>query len=373
MNPQLGEIITLNRRILAFCGIAVTLLLLAAPAFAQQQYGPAGDHQNGRLGLPDGASTYSTAVDDLYVWIFWITTVMFIITEGLLILFCIIYRRRPGHRPTYTHGNTKAEIAWTIIPALMLLAIAIVQIGTWNDIKKNFPAPGPGTTEVDTFGETFTWNFRYVGTKVRVQGDTDVTTQASLHIPFGDKALLNIRSRDVIHSLFIPHMRVKQDLVPGIRQKIWFEPNRFQLFDLRAAPIPNGQSVEDGVNPRIDRFKQVSVWITDPKALDKGGIYKDKTIAVAGYNIDKDMGIYKPVNPKSKIRVLKDGGIVEGASWEQCDFCIGMFDIACAELCGLGHYKMKGFLTVEPRVSYEAWLKDQVDNEYFPVWKFWRP
>ena len=371
MNPQLGEIITLNRRTLALCGIAAALLLvLAGPALAQST--PGSDAQNGRLGLPDGASTYSTAVDDLYVWIFWITTVMFVLTEGALILFCIIYRRRPGHRPAYTHGNTKAEITWTVVPALMLLAIAIVQIGTWNDIKKNFPPPGPGVTEVDTFGETYMWNFRYVGTKKRIEGETDATTQAALHIPFGDKVLLNIRSRDVIHSLFIPHMRVKQDLVPGIRQKIWFEPNRIQLIDLRKAPSPNGESVEDGTNPRIPRQKQQAEWVNEAKELDKGGRFKDKTIAVAGYVINKDTGLYQPVNPKSKIRLLKDGDLVEGGTWDQCDYCIGIFDIACAELCGLGHYKMKGFLTVEPRKAYEAWLKDQVDNEYFPIWKFWK-
>jgi heme/copper-type cytochrome/quinol oxidase subunit 2 len=371
MNPELGEITTLKRRLLALCGItAVLLLVLAGSALAQST--PGSDAQNGRLGLPDGASTYSIEIDDLYVWIFWITTVMFILTEGLLVVFCVIYRRRPGHRPTYTHGNTTAEITWTVVPALMLLAIAIVQIGTWNKIKKEFPPPGPGVTEVDTFAETFNWNFRYPGTKAKVQGDNDVTNLGAFHIPFGDKTLLNIRSRDVIHSLFIPHMRVKQDLVPGLRQKIWFEANRIQLIDLRTPPTPNGESIEEYPNPRIARQKQAAAWVNEAKAFEKGGPYKDKTIAVAGYNINKDTGLYQPVNPKSKIRVLKDGSVVEGASWDQCDCCIGIFDIACAELCGLGHYKMKAFLTVEPRIAFEAWLKDQADNDYPPIWKFWK-
>ena len=371
MGLELGEIITLNRRILALCGIAAVLLLVAAgPALAQSI--PGSDAQNGQLGLPDGASTYSTDVDVLYVWIFWVTAGMFLLTEGLLIVFCIIYRRRPGHRPSYTHGNNAAEITWTVIPALMLLTIAIVQIKTWQNIKQVFPTPGPGVTEVDTFAETFNWNFRYPGTKAKVQGDNDVTNLGAFHIPFGDKALLNIRSRDVIHSIFIPHMRVKQDLVPGLRQKVWFEPNRIQLVDLKAPPMDFGQSVEDGVNPRIDRKKQQAVWVNEAKAFDKGGPYKDKTIALSNYVINKDTGLYQPVNPKSKIRVLKDGTLVEGASWEQCDYCIGIFDVACAELCGLGHYKMKGFLTVEPRIAFEAWLKDQADNEYPPIWKLWK-
>jgi heme/copper-type cytochrome/quinol oxidase subunit 2 len=59
-------------------------------------------------------------------------------------------------------------------------------------------------------------------------------------------------------------------------------------------------------------------------------------------------------------------------SWAGCDYCLGIFDIACAELCGLGHYKMKGYLTVEPRASYEEWLKDTTQYESSPVWKLWR-
>jgi cytochrome c oxidase subunit 2 len=277
-------------------------LVLAGPALAQST--PGSDAQNGRLGLPDGASTYSTEIDDLYVWIFWITTAMLILTEGLLVVFCVIYRRRPGHRPTYTHGNTTAEITWTIVPALMLLAIAIVQIHTWNNIKIHFPPPGPGVTEVNTFAETFQWNLRYVGTQKKIDGRARDLTSVR-HVPFGDKVLLNIRSRDVIHSLFIPHMRVKQDLVPGLRQKIWFEPNRIQLIDLRTPPMPNGESIEEYPKPRIARQKQVAIWVNEAKAFDKGGPFKDKTIAVANYVINNS-GLYETEKPKKRVRLLKD-------------------------------------------------------------------
>jgi heme/copper-type cytochrome/quinol oxidase subunit 2 len=299
---------------------------------------------------------------------------MFVLTEGLLILFCIIYRRRPGHRPSYTHGSKVAEVTWTIVPALMLLTIAIVQIGTWNHIKKEMPAPGPGVTEVRALAQQYQWNIQYPNTKAKVEGaENDISTVGVMHIPFGDKALVYLRSSDVIHSMFIPQMRVKQDLVPGLRQKLWFQTNRIKLIDLKKAPSQDGGKRMDAGHEGEPRPLQEFVWINNPKELEKGGSpYASKTIAVDGYLLNKDTGIYE--TKKAKVRILKDGALTEGA-WADCDYCLGIFEIACAELCGLGHYKMRGQLIVEPRVSFDAWLKDQGDNDLpdafkHKQWKF---
>ena len=135
--------------ILSLGGAAAFLLLAGGFACAQDQ-----DHPG--VWLPFSASTYADDVDSLYRLIFWLTTGMFILTEGLLLIFCIIYRRRPGHRPTYTHGNNTAEIAWTVVPALMLLTVAILQIPTWNNIKKRFPdANAKDVTLIDFMGEQY--------------------------------------------------------------------------------------------------------------------------------------------------------------------------------------------------------------------------
>lgn len=354
----------MNTRTLALCGLAAIILLgLGGAALGQSQ--PGSPDQNGRLGLTDAASTYSVEIDNLYVWIFWITTVMFLLTEGLLIVFCILYRRRPGHRPTYTHGNRRAEITWTIVPALILLLIALVQIPTWNKIKKEFPAPGPGVTEVRAFAQQYQWNFMYPNTKSFIQGDTDGAAVNLMHIPFGDKALIHLRSSDVIHSMFIPDMRVKQDLVPGLRQRLWFEPNRIRLIEIKSGKTHNAGKNMDG-SPRI---VQDFVWVNNAKDLEKGGTYAPATIAVFGYVLDKDTGLYKPTHPQGKIRVIKNGELKEDGTWSQVDYCIGIFEIACAELCGLGHYKMRAQLVVEPRVAFEAWLKTLADEELADVWK----
>lgn len=352
--------IALKRRGLGVPGIAGAFVLLLGGVAAAQGYDTSG--QDGGLWLPPGASTYTRDVDFLYKVIFYVVTGMFLLTEGLLITFCILYRRRPGHRPAYTHGSNAAEITWTVIPALMLLGLALWQIPTWNMIKQHDRFPkGPDVTTVDVMAETFSWSYRYPGTKELTEEKKYDITVGRLNVPFGNKVVCNLRSRDVIHSMFIPHMRVKQDAVPGLRQKLWFEPNRIWLWDIR---------------------EKKKIWVNDPKAFEPGGAYYDKRVAVdispATTNYQETPKGYEPVvlpnGVRKKVGVLYQGKVLEGQEWDSCDYAVGLFEIACAELCGQGHYRMKSTMAVLPRAAYEHWIKAEAEEvaEPAPIWKWWR-
>ena len=350
--------------------------------------------------MPFSASDYADDIDFLYRVIFWVTLGMFVLTEGLLLGFCIVYRRRPGHRPTYTHGNQTAEITWTIIPALMLLGLAIWQIPTWNNIKKKFPSSSdPNVLTVDVLGEQFKWNVRYPGSKAKYKGDYEYTNLSNIHMPFGQKAFFNIRSKDVIHSVFIPHMRVKQDTVPGLRQKIWFKPNRFFLVDLKAPREKTGRNIyvpdpvdywvkkEQEIQPKrfvyLDDEPLIATTLKEPlqkkeaflaKDFAPGGNLFDKKIAVQGHTEQNSIYEVAKVNGVAKkAMILYQGKVAEG-QFGDCDYALGIFEIACAELCGLGHYTMRAFLYVEPAVVYENWLKTEMEDvsKPPPAWNFWR-
>lgn len=373
-----------TRTILSWGGVAAFLLLLGGAAFAQ-------DQDNTGVWLPFSASSYADDIDKLYRLIFWVTTGMFFLTEGLLLIFCVIYRRRPGHRPTYTHGNNTAEIAWTIVPALMLLGLAVLQIPTWNNIKKDFPAPdAKDVTLIDFLGEQYKWNIRYPGSKAKYKGEYEFTNLSNIHMPFGNTALLNLRSKDVIHSIFIPHMRVKQDTVPGLRQKAWFKPNRIFLVDLKAPHEQfEGKSIyvfenNDWVKkPWMRQKTEFITWTKDAagawdprpnKDFEEGGKYFNEKIAVQGH-YEKD-GIYQvPVvnGVSKKVKILHQGKVTEGQIAD-CKYALGIYEIACAELCGMGHYTMRGFLYVEPPAVFDAWIKSEIEEVSEPpvVWKFWR-
>jgi cytochrome c oxidase subunit 2 len=340
--------------------------------------------------LPFSASSYSEDIDFLYRVIFWVTTGMFVLTEGLLLIFCVIYRRRPGHRPTYTHGNSTAEITWTIIPALMLVGLAIWQIPTWNNIKKKFPdTKDPNVLTVDILGEQYKWNVRYPGTKAKYKADNDYTNLSNVHMALGNTAMFNLRSKDVIHSVFIPHMRVKQDTVPGLRQKLWFKPNRSFLVDLKASREKTGHSIyvlenNDWVRKEQEVQPRKFVYLDDDPASPQsefhakdfapGGKLFDKKIAVLGYSEVNSIYEAPKFNgvPK-KVKVLYQGKVADG-QFADCDYANGIYEIACAELCGMGHYTMRAFLYVEPAVVYEDWLKSEMEDVSVPppAWNFWR-
>ena len=323
-----------------------------------------------------------------FMWrvIFVAVAFMFLLTEGLLIAFCILYRRRPGHRPTYTHGNAKAELVWTIVPALMLLGIAVWQIPDWNVIKRDgFPDKnGKNVTVIDVLGEQFKWHFRYPGSKAMLDGaKADIQSTGTLRIPFGDAILCNLRSKDVIHSFFIPQMRVKQDTVPGLRQRAWFRPNRMKVIELKTPTHPDkdGYKTTKGVVRTLQDFKWVYLGDTAPSAdafCEKdwlvGGKLFDKKVALSNYaEVD---GFYDVIKVKStgvsqKVRILENGK-VRGGDWSECHYAIGIVEVACAELCGQGHFTMRTQMYVEPRVAYLNWLQEEVDAEtVIPAFKFW--
>ena len=91
--------------------------------------------------LDESASTFGPAIDRLYYVILIVTGIIFLITEVALVWFIFKYRHREGHKADYIHGNTRAEVVWTAIPAVIVLAIALASRGVWAQVKdpEEFP------------------------------------------------------------------------------------------------------------------------------------------------------------------------------------------------------------------------------------------
>ena len=168
-------------------------------------------------------------------------------------------RRREGSKAAYVHGNVRAELVWTIIPALIVIYLAAASQRVWAHIQG---PPPPHQLELEVQGEQFAWNVRYPGPDGRLHTADDIETINQLHVPLGQVVLINLSSKDVIHSLFLPEFRLKRDKVPGITGRLWVQATK-----------------------------------------------------------------------------------------------AGHFEIVCAELCGLGHYRMRGFVTVETPEAFQAWLE----------------
>lgn len=142
--------------------------------------------------------------DGLFVLVFWIAVVVFILVEGALLYALFRYRRRSASdTPTQLHGNTRLEVIWTIIPALILAGIAVPTVGTIFDLAE---AP-PDSMRIEVTGHQFWWEISYP--------DLGVVTANEAHIPTGEQVVFELTSDDVIHSWWVPRLAGKMDLVPG--------------------------------------------------------------------------------------------------------------------------------------------------------------
>jgi cytochrome c oxidase subunit 2 len=170
--------------------------------------------------LPENASTFGGDID----WLFWVVhylvVVTFFLVQGTLLWFAFRYRYDPNRRATYTHGNTTLEITWTVIPALMLAALALMSRTTWADIKWRQP---PSDFTIMVTAKQFNWEIAYPGPDGKFETEDDVTMDNDFHVPVNRTVRVKLRSRDVIHSFFVPVFRLKQDAVPGREIPVWFK------------------------------------------------------------------------------------------------------------------------------------------------------
>lgn len=185
------------------------------------------------LFFPENNASYGEAVDDLFYLILWITGIAFILTEGFFLYCIVMFWRKPGERALYSHGNHKLELAWTVVPALILVTLAIVQSNMWTEMKMSAPsASEPGVETVQIIGRQFKWYFRHAGRDARF-GTKDDITSGEMFVPVDTPIRLEIGAIDVLHSFFLPNFRLKQDAVPGMRIPQWFKalrPGEFQVM-----------------------------------------------------------------------------------------------------------------------------------------------
>jgi len=192
--------------------------------------------------LPEASSVHGRETDFWFWFSMAIITIAFFLVNTFLFLFSYVYRHSNKRRSAfYTHNNT-LEIIWTTVPAVVMTGLVLSGLIVWSDITGDAPEDAE---VIEITGRQFAWMVRYSGEDGKF-GDAnyklmddgsgnplgldfadpnsfdDFSNSTELHIPKGKPVLLRIKARDVLHSVFIPHMRVKMDAVPGMPTKFWF-------------------------------------------------------------------------------------------------------------------------------------------------------
>lgn len=181
-------------------------------------------------------SSMGREIDVLFLIILWITGIVFIGTQVALVYVAYRYVDAPGRIATYFHGSQRLEVVWTIIPAAILVFIALFQMGTWANIKFRSAMPKVQPLAEIT-ARQFQWVMRYPGPDGKLHSPDDLIMVNDLHFVKGQKALIHLRSSDVLHSFFLPQMRIKQDAVPGLTIPVWFDSDRSGHFELVCAEL----------------------------------------------------------------------------------------------------------------------------------------
>jgi cytochrome c oxidase subunit 2 len=175
--------------------------------------------------LPKNVSTMGYKVDHLFVLILVITGVTFIGTQIALVWAMWKYGSRPGGpKAQYFHGSQQLEVIWTIIPSAILVFIALYQMETWANMK--FRSMQPKVQPLaEVTARQFQWLVKYPGPDGRLGTSDDLHLVNDLRFVKDTPVVIHLKSKDVLHSFFIPQFRIKQDAVPGLTIPVWFDAN----------------------------------------------------------------------------------------------------------------------------------------------------
>jgi len=167
-------------------------------------------------------STPAFAIRELSFLVLAIVTVIFVIVAGLTVYAIVRYRRRPGDEgtePPQVYGSTQIELAWTVVPFLIVIVLFLTTARYIFAIERH-AAPAEAL-EITVVGNQWWWEIRYPG--------LGIVTANELHVPVSDAArptptFITLESADVIHSFWIPQLAGKTDVIPGQRNRTWVEP-----------------------------------------------------------------------------------------------------------------------------------------------------
>ena len=277
-----------NNRINAFLLLGFLIFGLIGAWYCNELY-------YGKTLFPQGSASIEGELIDTMLWItIAVTGVVFVITQILLFWFSFKYQESDNRKAFYYAHNTKLELVWTTIPAIVLAVLVVFGLKAWFKLTGDAPKD---SIIVEVTGHQFGWEFRYPGAdKVLGKKNYKLTTglnslgvdfddpssqddihiSSTMHIPVGVPVKMVINSQDVIHSVGLSHFRLKMDAIPGIPTTQWFTP-KFTTAEMKV----------------------------------------------------------KTGNP---------------------DFT---YEISCNQICGAGHFSMRGVIIVVTKEDYKKWLDEQ--------------
>jgi cytochrome c oxidase subunit 2 len=219
------------------------------------------------------ASTPAKSIADLSVFVLVITGIIFVVVFALLAYSVVKFRGRAmdaGREPAQVYGSTQIELAWTIIPILIVIVLFLATARVIHAIQD---APEPaGAVEVTAIGHQYWWEFRYP--------KLGIVTANELHIPLSDPSqpaptFLRLLSADTDHSFWVPELGGKTDLIPNHPNRMWIDPERTGVFLGQCAQYCGTQHAKMLLRVSVDGPEDFAAWVRAQQSLaveDPGAI-----------------------------------------------------------------------------------------------------
>jgi cytochrome c oxidase subunit 2 len=180
--------------------------------------------------FPEAAATQAGPIDHLYDVLIWASVPVFV-TVSIIVLFSVRnFKMRPGEEQLDgppIHGNTRLEVIWTAIPAIVLVVLCSYSWVVLNDIEE----AQAGEMRVNVVGQQFAWTFEYP------QPDGKPIKSTQLYLPEDQPVRFFVKALDVIHDFWVPAFRMKVDAVPGIETRYRVTPNRMGTYPVVCAEL----------------------------------------------------------------------------------------------------------------------------------------
>ncbi len=265
-------------------------------------------------GPHEAASAHGSRLDSLFNVTLFFTGIVFVITQFLLFYFAWKYSGSKGRKALFMPHDNRLEIVWTVIPAVVMTFLVISGLDAWNEVMGD-TKEGEEYMEIEATGYQFAWHIRYPGEDGKLgardykminamnpigqdwndQKNWDDLHPSEIVLPVGKKVRVRITSRDVLHNFYLPHFRLKMDAVPGMPTYFVFTPSK----------------TTEEYRRELSKYKE--------------------------YQAPSD-----PADPNSD------------PLWK-----VFNYELACAELCGSGHYSMRRIVRIVSEDEYKTWLAEQ--------------
>lgn len=216
--------------------------------------------------MPKNVSSFGGQIDQLTWTITVITLICLVLAEGFLLYAAFRFRRSRQPRAEYLPGQGWAQLRWVMVPVAVVVAldfyIDIQNTAAWVHIKQTLPAQ---SLKVGITGEQFLWSFRYAGPDGAL-GSPDDVPASELHVPVNTDVTFELTAKDVLHSLWIPAMRLKQDALPGRVERGWLRGVESGTFDIACAEICGDGHSRMAAKLVIEPLENFNAWLAQTQA-----------------------------------------------------------------------------------------------------------